>query len=702
MVKSMDTIVNLCKARGYIYPGSEIYGGLANTWDYGPLGVELKNNVKKLWRKKFIQESKYNVGLDAAILMNPLTWEASGHIGGFSDPLIDCKECKTRHRADKLIEEWAHENGKDMIADGLTDEEMLEYMNKNNICCPNCGKHNFTGIRKFNLMFKTFQGVTEDAKAEIYLRPETAQGIFVNFKNVMRTTRKKLPMGIAQIGKAFRNEITPGNFTFRTREFEQMELEFFCKPGTDIEWYEYWKKFCEDWLLKLGMKEENIRLRDHSPEELVFYSKATTDIEYAFPFGWGELWGIADRTDYDLSNHMRVSKEDFMYLDPETNEKYIPYCIEPSLGADRVTLAFLCNAYDEEEIAEGDTRVVLHLHPALAPYKVAVLPLSKKLSEKAEEIYTNLSKKFMCEYDEAGSIGKRYRREDEIGTPYCVTIDFETMNDNCVTIRDRDTMEQVRVKNEITPGNFTFRTREFEQMELEFFCKPGTDIEWYEYWKKFCEDWLLKLGMKEENIRLRDHSPEELVFYSKATTDIEYAFPFGWGELWGIADRTDYDLSNHMRVSKEDFMYLDPETNEKYIPYCIEPSLGADRVTLAFLCNAYDEEEIAEGDTRVVLHLHPALAPYKVAVLPLSKKLSEKAEEIYTNLSKKFMCEYDEAGSIGKRYRREDEIGTPYCVTIDFETMNDNCVTIRDRDTMEQVRVNIDELEKWISDKIEF
>ncbi len=445
MVKSMDTIVNLCKARGYIYPGSEIYGGLANTWDYGPLGVELKNNVKKLWRKKFIQESKYNVGLDAAILMNPLTWEASGHIGGFSDPLIDCKECKTRHRADKLIEEWAHENGKDMIADGLTDEEMLEYMNKNNICCPNCGKHNFTGIRKFNLMFKTFQGVTEDAKAEIYLRPETAQGIFVNFKNVMRTTRKKLPMGIAQIGKAFRNEITPGNFTFRTREFEQMELEFFCKPGTDIEWYEYWKKFCEDWLLKLGMKEENIRLRDHSPEELVFYSKATTDIEYAFPFGWGELWGIADRTDYDLSNHMRVSKEDFMYLDPETNEKYIPYCIEPSLGADRVTLAFLCNAYDEEEIAEGDTRVVLHLHPALAPYKVAVLPLSKKLSEKAEEIYTNLSKKFMCEYDEAGSIGKRYRREDEIGTPYCVTIDFETMNDNCVTIRDRDTMEQVRV-----------------------------------------------------------------------------------------------------------------------------------------------------------------------------------------------------------------------------------------------------------------
>ena len=445
MVKSMDTIVNLCKARGYIYPGSEIYGGLANTWDYGPLGVELKNNVKKLWRKKFIQESKYNVGLDAAILMNPQTWVASGHVGGFSDPLIDCKECKTRHRADKLIEEWAHEQGKDMIADGMSDEEMIKFLDDNNILCPNCGKHNFTSIRKFNLMFKTFQGVTEDAKAEIYLRPETAQGIFVNFKNVMRTTRKKLPMGIAQVGKAFRNEITPGNFTFRTREFEQMELEFFCKPGTDLEWHEYWKKFCEDWLLGLGMKKENIRLRDHSPEELVFYSKATTDIEYAFPFGWGELWGIADRTDYDLTNHMNMSKEDFTYLDPETNERYVPYCIEPSLGADRVALAFLCNSYDEEEIAEGDTRTVLHLHPALAPYKVAVLPLSKKLSEKAEEVYTQLSKKFMCEYDETGSIGKRYRREDEIGTPYCVTVDFDTLEDNTVTVRDRDTMEQVRV-----------------------------------------------------------------------------------------------------------------------------------------------------------------------------------------------------------------------------------------------------------------
>ena len=446
MLKSMDTIVNLCKARGYIYPGSEIYGGLANTWDYGPLGVELKNNVKNLWRKKFIQENKYNVGLDAAILMNPQTWVASGHVGGFSDPSIDCKECKTRHRADKLIEEWAHEQGKDMIADGMSDEELVKFIDDNNIPCPDCGKHNFTSIRKFNLMFKTFQGVTEDAKAEIYLRPETAQGIFVNFKNVMRTTRRKLPMGIAQIGKAFRNEITPGNFTFRTREFEQMELEFFCKPGTDLEWHAYWKKFCEEWLLGLGMKKENIRLRDHSKAELSHYSNATTDIEFAFPFGWGEVWGIADRTDFDLRSHMNMSKEDFTYTDAETGEKYIPYCIEPSLGADRVALAFLCNAYDEEEIAEGDTRTVLHLHPALAPFKVAVLPLSKKLSEKAEEVYTQLSKKFMCEYDEAGSIGKRYRREDEIGTPYCVTVDFDTLEDNTVTVRDRDTMEQVRVK----------------------------------------------------------------------------------------------------------------------------------------------------------------------------------------------------------------------------------------------------------------
>ena len=445
MVDSMEKIVSLCKNRGFIYPGSEIYGGLANTWDYGPLGSELKNNVKKAWQKKFIQECKYNVGLDAAIFMNPETWVATGHVGGFSDPLIDCKECKTRHRADKLIEEWATQNGQDLVADGWSDEEMIKFMDDHNINCPNCGKHNFTGIRKFNLMFKTFQGVTEDSTSQIYLRPETAQGIFVNFKNVMRTTRRKLPTGIAQIGKAFRNEITPGNFTFRTREFEQRELEFFCKPGSDEEWFKYWEEFCKNWLLSLGMDENNIRLRQHSKEELVFYSKGTTDIEFKFPFGWGELWGIADRTNYDLSRHIEHSKQDLSYLDPETNEKYIPYVIEPSLGCDRATLAFLCNSYEEEEIAEGDTRTVLHLHPALAPYKVAVLPLSKKLSEKATEVYEKLAKDFMCDYDEAGSIGKRYRREDEIGTPYCVTIDFDTLEDNQVTIRDRDTMEQVRV-----------------------------------------------------------------------------------------------------------------------------------------------------------------------------------------------------------------------------------------------------------------
>ena len=446
MVESMEKLVSLCKNRGYIYPGSEIYGGLANTWDYGPLGNELKNNIKNAWRKKFIQEQKNVVGLDAAILMNPETWVASGHVGGFSDPLIDCKECKTRHRADKLIEEWAHSKGKDMIADGMSNEELINFINENKIPCPDCGKTNFTDIRKFNLMFKTSQGVTEGKTSEIYLRPETAQGIFVDFKNVLRTSRKKIPMGIAQIGKAFRNEITPGNFIFRTREFEQMEMEFFCKPGTDLEWFKYWKDYSENWLLSLGMKKENIRLRDHSKEELVFYSKATTDIEFNFPFGWGELWGIADRTDYDLSRHMEHSKQDLSYQDPETGEKYVPYVIEPSLGADRVLLAFLCNAYEEEEIAEGDTRTVLHLHPALAPYKVAVLPLSKKLSDKANEVYEKLSKKFMCDYDEAGSIGKRYRREDEIGTPYCVTIDFDTLEDEAVTIRDRDTMEQVRVK----------------------------------------------------------------------------------------------------------------------------------------------------------------------------------------------------------------------------------------------------------------
>ena len=446
MLDSMEKLVNLCKNRGYIYPGSEIYGGLANTWDYGPLGSELENNIKAAWRKKFIQESKYNVGLDAAILMNPQTWVASGHVGGFSDPLIDCKECKTRHRADKMIEEWAHEQGKDMIADGMSDEQLVNFIKDNNIPCPKCGKTNFTDIRKFNLMFKTFQGVTEDNTATIYLRPETAQGIFVNYKNVMRTTRRKLPMGIAQIGKAFRNEITPGNFIFRTREFEQMELEFFCKPGTDLEWHKYWKDYCKNWLLNLGIKEENIRLRDHSKEELSHYSAATTDIEFAFPFGWGELWGIADRTNFDLSQHMKFSGEDMTYTETDTNEKYVPYCIEPSLGVGRVALAFLCNAYDEEKISDDDTRVVLHLHPYIAPIKIAVLPLSKKLSEDARKVEEMLSKNYFVDFDETGSIGKRYRRQDEIGTPYCITYDFDSENDNCVTIRDRDTMEQVRVK----------------------------------------------------------------------------------------------------------------------------------------------------------------------------------------------------------------------------------------------------------------
>ena len=444
--KSMEKIVNLCKNRGFIYPGSEIYGGLANTWDYGPIGSEMKKNIKDMWWKKFIHESKYNVGIDAAIIMNPEVWVTTGHVGGFSDPLIDCKECKTRHRADKLIEEWGFKNGKDITGlDGWTNEQLVDYINENKIECPNCGKSNFTDIRKFNLMFKTFMGVTEDAKSEVYLRPETAQGMFVNFKNVQRTTRRRLPLGIGQMGRSFRNEITPGNFIFRTREFEQMELEFFCKPGTDLEWYEYWKKFCKDWLLGIGIKEENLRMREHSKEELCFYSKGTTDIEYLFPFGWGELWGIADRTDYDLTRHMEASKVDLTYLDPETNEKYVPYCVEPAVGVDRIFLTVLCDAYDEEEVGEGDVRTVLHLHPSIAPYKAAVLPLSKKLSEKATEVFEKLSKKYMCEYDEAGSIGKRYRREDEIGTPYCITIDFETENDNSVTIRDRDTMEQVRV-----------------------------------------------------------------------------------------------------------------------------------------------------------------------------------------------------------------------------------------------------------------
>jgi len=436
----MEKIVALCKGRGFVYPGSEIYGGLANTWDYGPLGVELKNNVKKAWLRKFVQESKYNVGLDSALLMNPQVWVASGHVGGFSDPLMDCKDCKTRHRADHLIEEQTG-----VAPNGWTDQQMLEFIREKEIKCPDCGSTNFTDIRKFNLMFKTFQGVTEDAKNEIYLRPETAQGIFVNFANIQRTTRKKLPFGVAQVGKSFRNEITPGNFTFRTREFEQMELEFFCKPGTDLDWFLYWKEFCKNWLLSLGIKEENIRLRDHDPEELSHYSNATTDIEFVFPFGWGELWGIADRTDFDLTQHINHSGKSLDYFDPETNERYVPYVVEPSLGADRVTLAFLCEAYDEEVVGENDTRVVMHLHPALAPFKACVLPLSKKLNEQAETVRELLAKHFMVDYDDAGSIGKRYRRQDEIGTPFCITYDFDSIEDGCVTVRDRDTMEQERV-----------------------------------------------------------------------------------------------------------------------------------------------------------------------------------------------------------------------------------------------------------------
>ena len=456
--KTMEKVVALCKGRGFVFPGSEIYGGLANTWDYGPLGVELKNNVKKAWWKKFVQENPYNVGLDAAILMNPQVWVASGHVGGFSDPLMDCKECKERFRADKVIEGWCEENGFDLgkSVDALSQAEMKEFVEEHNIPCPSCGGHNWTDIRQFNLMFKTFQGVTEDAKNTVYLRPETAQGIFVNFQNVQRTTRRKLPFGVCQIGKSFRNEITPGNFTFRTREFEQMELEFFCKPGTELDWFAYWKDFCHKWLLELGMQEENLRLRDHEPEELSHYSNATTDFEFAFPFGWGELWGVASRTNYDLNAHQTTSGKDQTYFDQESGEHYIPFVIEPSLGADRVTLAFLVDAYDEEVVGQDkngkdDVRTVLRLHPALAPFKCAVLPLSKKLGPAAQEIQQMLAKDFMVDYDEAGSIGKRYRRQDEIGTPYCVTVDFETVGDgekaadHCVTVRDRDTMEQVRL-----------------------------------------------------------------------------------------------------------------------------------------------------------------------------------------------------------------------------------------------------------------
>ena len=445
--KTMDKIVALCKNRGFVYAGSEIYGGLANSWDYGPLGVEFKNNVKRAWWKKFVQESEFNLGLDAAILMNPRTWVASGHVVNFNDPLIDCRACKMRHRADKLIEDWNSANGIQMTVEALSNDEMTDYIIEHKIPCPGCGKSDFTGIRKFNMMFKTFQGVTEDSTTELYLRPETAQGIFVNFKNILRTSRRKLPFGVCQIGKSFRNEITPGNFTFRTREFEQMELEFFCKPGEDLKWFDYWRSYCKSFLLSLGMTEEHLRLRDHEKEELSHYSNATTDFEYLFPFGWGELWGVADRTNFDLTAHQNESGESMEYFDPDTNEKYIPYVIEPSLGADRVALAFLIDAYDEEVVdaEKNDTRVVLHLHPALAPYKAAVLPLSKKLSDKAAEVFRSLTRDFMVDFDEAGSIGKRYRRQDEIGTPFCITYDFDSETDGAVTVRDRDTMEQVRI-----------------------------------------------------------------------------------------------------------------------------------------------------------------------------------------------------------------------------------------------------------------
>lgn len=448
MEQNLDKIVNLCKTRGFIFPGSEIYDGLANSWDYGPLGVELKNNIKKAWWKKFVTECKYNVGLDSAILMNPRVWKASGHLGGFSDPLMDCKSCKSRHRADNLISDYVAKNNLDIDIAGWENDnaKMEKFIADNHIACPICGKCDWTPIRKFNLMFKTFMGVTEESSSTIYLRPETAQGIFVNFKNILRTTRSKMPLGVGQIGKSFRNEITPGNFIFRQREFEQMELEFFCEPGTDLEWFGYWREYCKNWLTGyMGIKEENLRLRDHEKEELCFYSKATTDFEYKFPFGWGELWGVADRTDYDLTQHANESKQTLEYLDPITNKKYVPYVIEPSLGVDRMFLTVLCDAYNEEVLSDGDTRIVLKMKPHLAPYKVAVLPLSKKLSDKADEVYTNLIKKFSCIYDEAGSIGKRYRRQDEIGTPMCITIDFDTLQDNCVTVRDRDTMEQVRI-----------------------------------------------------------------------------------------------------------------------------------------------------------------------------------------------------------------------------------------------------------------
>ncbi|MFA7663491.1 MAG: glycine--tRNA ligase [Clostridia bacterium] len=443
---TMEKLVALCKGRGFIFPGSEIYGGLANTWDYGPMGVELKNNIKRAWWKKFVTENRLNHGVDCAILMNPTVWEASGHIGGFSDPLMDCRSCKSRHRADTLIEEYIKKNSIDISIAGWNNTQIQQFIKEKGIKCPVCGKTDFTELRQFNLMFKTFQGVTEESANVVYLRPETAQGIFVNFNNVLRSSRAKIPFGIAQIGKSFRNEITPGNFIFRTREFEQMELEFFCKPGTDLEWFSYWRSFCKTWLTDLGIKNEKLRLRDHDPKELSHYSKATTDFEFLFPFGWGELWGIADRTDFDLKAHISKSGKSLEYIDPNTNERYVPYVIEPSLGADRMLLAIMCNAYEEQELPGGDTRVVLHLHPTLSPFKVAILPLQKNLTEKAEDVYSELSKKFSVDFDASGSIGKRYRRHDEIGTPLCLTIDFQSLEDNTCTIRDRDTMEQVRIQ----------------------------------------------------------------------------------------------------------------------------------------------------------------------------------------------------------------------------------------------------------------
>ena len=577
---NMDKLVNFCKQYGFIFQGSEIYGGLANTWDFGPVGALLKDNIKKAWLKKFVQENEYNVGLDSAILMNPKTWEASGHLKTFSDPLIDCRECKTRHRADKLIDEYAHSE----IGDAMTQEEMMNYIRDNKIPCPKCGKSDFTDIRQFNLMFKTFQGVTEDAKSTIYLRPETAQGIFVNFQNVQRSMRLKVPFGIGQVGKSFRNEITPGNFIFRVREFEQMELEFFCKPGTELEWHKFYKDYCYNYLLSLGINKDKLRLRDHSKEELCFYSNATTDIEYLFPFGWGELWGIASRTDYDLTCHQKVSGKNMEYIDPETNERYIPYVIEPAVGVERTILTVLCDAYHEETLDDGTTREVMKFHPFLAPYKACILPLVKKYhSEKAMEIY------------------------------------------------------------------------------------------------------------------------KELSFYSNATTDIEYLFPFGWGELWGIASRTDYDLTCHQKVSGKSLEYLDPETNERYIPYVIEPSVGVERTFLTVLCDAYHEEELEDGTTREVMKFHPYLAPYKACILPLVKKYhSEKAMEIYKKLSKSFMVTYDESGSIGKRYRREDAMGTPYCITIDEETINNGTVTIRNRDTMKQEIIKIEDIENYINERTKF